>query len=549
MERMAKSSVLISGLKGLGIEVAKNVILSGVKSVTLHDTETVTMGDLGAQFFLREDDVGKNRAVACFQRAAELNTYVTMRHETGVLTEDLVKEHSVVVLTNSSLEEQLQVNEWCRSVSPAINMIVADVRGLYAQIFTDFGPKFTVVDTTGEQPITAMIASITSDQSAVVTTLDEARHGLEDGDVVTFSEVHGMTEINAREFPVKVLGPYTFSIGDTTGFSQYERGGVVTQVKQPKVVTFKPLAQAMKEMEPILTDFAKFLTPNLLHVCYQTLHTWNTTHSAPPRPWSESDAAEFLNLAKQHHADEANDDKYIVQFAKICAGEVNPMCAAIGGVVAQEVMKACSGKFMPIYQWFYFDAVECLPEDVSALTEASCAPLNSRYDGQIAVFGRDFQEKLTKQKWFVVGAGAIGCELLKNFALLGLGCDEAGGVTVTDMDMIEKSNLNRQFLFRTWDINKHKAVTAVAAVQAMNPQAKYKAMELRVGAESENVYNDGFFEPLDGVANALDNVEARTYMDRRCVYYNKPLLESGTLGTKGNTQVVIPKVIILIVCA
>merc|ERR1719400_748588 len=70
----------------------------------------------------------------------------------------------------------------------------------------------------------------------------------------------------------------------------------------------------------------------------------------------------------------------------------------------------------------------------------------------------------------------------------------------------------------------------------------YKAMELRVGAETEHVYNDSFFEPLNGVANALDNVEARTYMDRRCVYYNKPLLESGTLGTKGNTQVVIPKV-------
>ena len=65
----------------------------------------------------------------------------------------------------------------------------------------------------------------------------------------------------------------------------------------------------------------------------------------------------------------------------------------------------------------------------------------------------------------MVGAGAIGCELLKNFALLGLGCGGEGGITVTDMDMIEKSNLNRQFLFRTWDINKHKAVTAVAAVQ------------------------------------------------------------------------------------
>ena len=52
--------------------------------------------------------------------------------------------------------------------------------------------------------------------------------------------------------------------------------------------------------------------------------------------------------------------------------------------------------------------------------------------------------------------------------------------------------------------------------------------------------NDAFFESLDGVTNALDNVEARLYMDQRCLFYGKPLLESGTLGTKGNTQMVVP---------
>lgn len=71
----------------------------------------------------------------------------------------------------------------------------------------------------------------------------------------------------------------------------------------------------------------------------------------------------------------------------------------------------------------------------------------------------------------------------------------------------------------------------------MNPDVNILAQENRVCPETEAVYNDGFFEELDGVANALDNVDARIYMDRRCVYYRKPLLESGTLGTKGNTQV------------
>jgi len=540
MERMQNASVLISGLKGLGMEIAKNVILSGVKSVTLHDTEKVEVADLGSQFFLRESDIGANRAAATYQRATELNSYVAMRYETGAITEDLVKEHTVVVLTTSSLVEQKRINEITHPND--IAMIVADCRGLYAQVFTDFGTRFSVVDTTGESPVTAMIASITQDTEAVVTALDETRHGLEDGDVVKFSEVRGMTEINDQEFKIKVTGPYTFRIGDTKGFSQYERGGVVVQVKQPKVLNFKPLAAAMNEMEPVITDFAKFSAPSQLHLCYQALHTWQQENAGSlPRPWNREDAERFLALTKEKFGDQVEDEGLVKQFAMVCAGEVSPMCAALGGIVAQEVMKATSGKFHPIFQWLYFDAVECLPEDTASLSEEECAAQGNRYDRQIAVFGQKFQKKLGEQKYFVVGAGAIGCELLKNFAMMGLGCD-GGNVTVTDMDMIEKSNLNRQFLFRSWDINKHKAVTAVAAVHAMNPQANYKSMELRVGAESENIYNDDFFEPLDGVANALDNVEARTYMDRRCVYYNKPLLESGTLGTKGNTQVVLPKI-------
>ncbi len=129
-----------------------------------------------------------------------------------------------------------------------------------------------------------------------------------------------------------------------------------------------------------------------------------------------------------------------------------------------------------------------------------------------------------------------------------------GKLYITDMDTIEKSNLNRQFLFRPWDINKCKSTCAAAAAKTINPdvspiwtpivisyfQINVVPHENRVGAETESVYDDTFFEALDGVANALDNVEARTYIDRRCVYYRKSLLESGTLGTKCSVQVVIP---------
>ena len=66
--------------------------------------------------------------------------------------------------------------------------------------------------------------------------------------------------------------PYTFSIGDTTSLEgDYVRGGVVTQVKMPKKVPFKPLAEALDEPEFLMTDFAKFERPAQLHLAFRAL--------------------------------------------------------------------------------------------------------------------------------------------------------------------------------------------------------------------------------------------------------------------------------------
>ncbi|XP_072747633.1 ubiquitin-like modifier-activating enzyme 1 [Anoplolepis gracilipes] len=547
MRRMASSDVLISGLGGLGVEIAKNVILGGVKSVTLHDNVSMcSLRELGSQFYLTENDAGKNRAAACCQRLSELNNYVPTRHYSGDLTEAYLQQFKVVVLTETSLAEQLRISKITRAND--IALIIADTRGLFSQVFCDFGDAFTVVDTNGEPPVSAMVASISRESEGVVTCLDDTRHGMEDGDYVTFSEVQGMTELNGCDpIKIKVLGPYTFSIGETSRFSEYVRGGIVTQVKMPKTLSFAPLEVALKKPEFLVTDFGKFDYPAQLHLAFLTLHQYKDRcrygDNALPRSWNQADADKFIAIAEEvkniYRFDIEINGELLRTFAKVSAGSLNPMNATIGGIVAQEVMKACSGKFHPIYQWLYFDAIECLPVDCSELTEKECAPTGSRYDSQVAVFGKKFQLKLGNLKYFVVGAGAIGCELLKNFAMIGVGA-ENGCVTVTDMDLIEKSNLNRQFLFRPSDVQQSKSSTAARVIKGMNPYMNVVAHENRVCPETEKIYNDDFFEVLDGVANALDNVNARIYMDRRCVYYRKPLLESGTLGTKGNTQVVVP---------
>lgn len=162
------------------------------------------------------------------------------------------------------------------------------------------------------------------------------------------------------------------------------------------------------------------------------------------------------------------------------------MVAVIGGFVAQEVLKACSAKFHPMVQSMYFDSLESLPTELP--TEADCQPLGSRYDGQIAVFGKIFQQKIADTRQFLVGSGAIGCEMLKNWSMMGLATGPKGVIHVTDLDTIEKSNLNRQFLFRPKDVGKFKAESAAAAVAEMNPDLKGKinAHQDRVGPETES---------------------------------------------------------------
>ncbi|KAL4919547.1 hypothetical protein BDW62DRAFT_209750 [Aspergillus aurantiobrunneus] len=548
MKRMSSSNVLVVGLKGLGVEIAKNLALAGVKSLTLYDPTAVAISDLSSQFFLQPQDVGKPRAEATAPRVAELNSYVPVTiHEGGNLSGDLeqLKRYQAIVLTLTPLKEQLVIADFCHK--NGIYLTIADTFGLFGYLFNDFGKNFTVGDSTGEDPVGGIVADIS--EEGLVSALDETRHGLEDGDFVTFTEVKGLEGLNnSAPRKVTVKGPYSFTIGDVSDLGSYQGGGLFTQVKMPRFIDFQPLSEQLAKPELVMSDFAKFDRPQQLHIGVQALHKFAEARGGQfPRPHHESDAQEILKIANELAFGQEDklelDDKLIKELSYQAQGDLNPLAAFFGGIVAQEILKAVSGKFGPVQQWLYFDSLESLPTSITRSEEA-CKPLGTRYDGQIAVFGKEFQEKIANITQFLVGAGAIGCETLKNWAMMGLGTGPKGKIFVTDMDQIEKSNLNRQFLFRTKDVGKLKSECASAAVVAMNPELEGKIVTLkdRVGPDTEEIFNEDFWESLDGVTNALDNVEARTYVDRRCVFFRKPLLESGTLGTKGNTQVVLPRI-------
>lgn len=250
----------------------------------------------------------------------------------------------------------------------------------------------------------------------------------------------------------------------------------------------KSLRDSIEEPEFMTSDFAKFDRPATLHAGFQALSQFLTKYDRSPRPRNAEDAAILCKISKSLNGNV--DEKVIAELSFQASGDLPPVNAVIGGFVAQEVLKACSAKFHPLVQYLYFDSLESLPSQLPS--EADCEPTGTRYDGQIAVFGKGFHGKITEQRQFLVGSGAIGCEMLKNWSMMGLASQGQGVIQIADLDTIEKSNLNRQFLFRPKDVGKFKAEVASAAVAAMNPdlQGRIHTYQEPVGhaTESERIH-------------------------------------------------------------
>ncbi|XP_008061368.1 ubiquitin-like modifier-activating enzyme 7 [Carlito syrichta] len=552
MQRIQGAKVLLSGLQGLGAEVAKNLVLMGVGSLTLHDPRPTCWSDLAAQFFFSEQDLERSRAEASQEPLSQLNRVVQIFVHRDDITEELLSDFQVVVLTASKLEEQLRVGTLCRK--HGVCFLVADTRGLVGQLFCDFGENFIVQDLTEAEPLTAAIQYISQGSPGILTLRKETNtHYFRDGDLVTFSGIEGMVELNGcAPRSIHVRKDQSLEIGDTTTFSRYLRGGAIIEVKRPKTVRHKPLDTALLQPRVVAPSAQAVHRAHCLHQAFRALHKFQHLKGRPPQPWDPVDAETVVGLAldleplkgtEEEPSEEPLDEVLVRTVALSSAGILSPMATMLGAVAAQEVLKAISKKFMPLDQWLYFDALDCLPENEELLPNSKdCAPRHCRYDGQIAVFGAGFQEKLSRQHYLLVGAGAIGCELLKGFALVGLGAGVGGGLTVADMDHIERSNLCRQFLFRPQDIGRPKAEVAAAAAQGLNPDLQVTVHTHPLDPTTEHIYGDDFFSCVDGVAAALDSFQARSYVAARCTHYMKPLLEAGTKGTQGSASVFMPHV-------
>ena len=550
IENLMKMKILIIGLRGLGMEIAKNIILSGPKEVSLFDKNLISHFDLGSCFYFSENQINNiKRDEGCLDKLSQLNPYVNV----NILNNDIlssIEKYNVIVITELMKNVLLdKINEKCRNNN--IGLIYGCVLGLISFIFVDFGNKFIIKNKDGKSPKMFYITNISNVKKGLVTIDPESIQStsLNDGDNIKFKEIEGMNELNNKIVKVKIKSIKEFYINeDTSNYNKYIKGGIIEEVKLPIIKNYGKFIDNLNEPK-CEEDFYDDERNTLRHsIIFGIIKYFNEFEKLPELN-NEEKSQKILEYSKKYFEEkkinnewyketEQNfDENMVLNISKWSKAELSPICSFIGGIMTQEIIKF-TGKYTPLEQWAWFDFYDTIKD----LNINDRNLNNSRYDEQIAIYGNNLQNKLSNLNLFMIGAGALGCEYLKIFSMMGISTNKNSKVIITDNDNIEISNLNRQFLFRKEHTGKSKSECACKAIKEMNKEFNCEYQINLVNYETENIYNEEFWKKQNFIITAVDNVSARKYIDSQCTLFNLNLIDSGTEGIKASSQLIIPNI-------
>ncbi|CAH1261333.1 SAE1 [Branchiostoma lanceolatum] len=307
--RLRASSVLIAGLKGLGAEVAKNIVLSGVKAVTLLDHQQVTEEDFSSQFLVSRADLGRNRAEASLDRTQNLNPNVKVTADTEDVKDkpdEFFTKFSVVCLTCCSQQTLRRVGHVCHD--NGVKFYAGNVHGYCGYMFADLGEH----DYVEEKP-------------KIIKTDKQKEEGTEDGPAAKKAKVD-TTE--------------TVMVKKTVSYCPWEESQAVDWTSDSS-------SKALKK------------TPQMYFVM-KVLLRFREDHDRDPAVSSrEEDKVALLRLRDDVLTEmKLKTDLVGDEFASHCFAALSPVCAVVGGVLAQEIVKAVSGKDAPLNNFFFFNGID-----------------------------------------------------------------------------------------------------------------------------------------------------------------------------------------------
>lgn len=153
----------------------------------------------------------------------------------------------------------------------------------------------------------------------------------------------------------------------------------------------------------------------------------------------------------------------------------------------------------------------------------------SRYERQLIVsgFGDEAQEKLKNARVLVVGAGGLGSAVLPYLTAAGVGC-----IGIVEFDIVSPSNLQRQILYTTHDLDSPKAETAAERLMAINPHSQIVTFAVRLTNDNA----EKIFEGFDLVVDCTDNYAARYVIDSACGKLRLPMIYGTAQEAEGQVS-------------
>ena len=546
LSRARGATALVRGLGSVGIEAARLLTHSGLARVVLVDDGEISPDDVASNLLLRDEDVGAVRSKTVADRllhaaSADETTsstgangctdggWVTSVEARGgpLLPGDIHPRCGidVVVSTGDDVDAQCALNEACRA--SGVGFVYAHAPGLFAFAFTDLGDAWVVEDARTVHAPPAMLESVTRDEPlAAVTVCDAASHGLRDGDVVTFTSVEGMTELNAAfnaDDPAggarvieSVAGPYAFAVREnTTGYGEFKGGGYVHQQPRPMRCAFRSMAATLDDAASATASGGG--TPGGLSVeahltlAYAGEHATTVAAAllrsigslrclAPGDDARAFGAASVASVAGAGGSDAAGGDKEdnvgdgelsgsgaeaATEAATLLACgarvEIPAVCVVGGALAANEALKAVSGCHVPSRQWMIFDAVEAADVELRRAAAAAAAPVPRVAPSGVAgvrdIVGCATWRAVSDLRLVLAGAGGVGREVLRVWALMragGFGGRGVGEVNVVDGAAVEAHDAARGGVLRPGDKGAPKAqivLDRVAAWKGARPDA------------------------------------------------------------------------------
>ena len=583
MMKFSKMKILLLGLRGLGVEILKNLILEGPNRVDIYDPNFIAENDLNSNFFVTKDEIGQRRDRIIIEKIKSLNPNVESKillendknsennyeQELSIIL-DFIKDYNLIIISEFvSKNTIIKINEQCKKYNKAL--IYTCAFGLCGFLFNYFGKEHIITSPYERDDNLYPIKNIQKGEKTIIY-LEKSLEGfpdIEEG-YIKLRDIKGMKELNINEIyktKVKKFSEFEINI-NSTNFSDYTYGGFLQVISLPKKMSFKTFEEDInnpmenKEREFIYIPYIgrNDIVHSLIYSLYNNEIKYDKSlqkqsyiindelllgqNDENHRKILIESAKEYFNKAKKNEENwiQINeqtfetfefDEKMIKNLSLYLKNELPPIVSFLGGVVAQEAIKL-TGKFSPFNQWFEFEFNYLTKEYSEKNTEIKITEENCRYKEQIEIFGEDVQSKLNSLNIFLIGAGAIGCEYLKNFAMMGISSKE-GTLTLTDFDKIELSNLNRQFLFRENNIGQFKSEVAKYYTNIMNNNTNIKNYTNFVGHETENIFTDSFWDKQDIVFNAVDNVKARLYISDKVSIHKNYHIDAGTLGVDSSS--------------